>query len=80
MEFHAELSVDPAGSSVESPVANVAVAPPTRDAVPRPMEGVVEPVVVNPSGGTLLKFHCAMMPGGVTFTDRTAKVLVTLPA
>jgi hypothetical protein len=37
------------------------VTAPINEAVPVPTEGAVVPVVVLPSGGTLLKFHWAMM-------------------
>ena len=81
--FHALLSVEPAGSSVVSPVAKpdpFAVTPPTIEAVPLPTEGAVEPVVVLPSGVTLLKFHCAKTTGFVNSTVSEAAELVTLPA
>ena len=78
--FHPELSVPPAGSNVVSPVANVADVPPMSAAVPLPMDGEVVPVVVFPSGVTLLKFHCAKTTGLVTKTVSVATELVTLPA
>ena len=49
-----------AGSFV-LPVENDPEIPPTNDAVPFPTEGTFVPVVGVPSGGTLLKFHWAMM-------------------
>src|SRR4029079_4366035 len=77
--FQAELSVEPAGSSEVSPVAKVAVAPPTSEATPEPREGKIVPVPVAPSGEVLLKFHCAITSGAVLMTVRIATALVALP-
>ena len=43
------------------PSEKVAVTPPTRLAVPLPIEGAVVPVVGALSGVGLLKFHCAIV-------------------
>ena len=53
------MFVVPVPASAVDPLENVAVAPPTSEAVPLPAEGVVVPVEVLLSGGTLLKFHWA---------------------
>ena len=45
-----------------------------------PVEGVVVPVAVLPSGVMLLKFHCAKTAGFVNTTMSGAAELVTLPA
>lgn len=44
-----------------SPLAKVAVVPPTSDAVPLPMAGSVVPVVVLLSGTGELNVHCVMI-------------------
>ena len=78
--FQPELSVLPAGSSEESPVAKVAVAPPASEAVPEPTDGDVLPVLVLPSGGVLLKFHWEIIPEAPVLTVKIATLLVMLPA
>ena len=57
---HPLSSLEGAGSLV-LPVENVAVTPPINDAVPLPTDGAFVPVPGLPSGGTLLKFHWAMI-------------------
>ena len=50
-----------------------------REAVPFPADEAVVPVVALPSGGTLLKSHCATIVEGTLSTVRVA-AFVTLPA
>jgi hypothetical protein len=61
--FHAESS--PVAGSVlpplASPLANVAVVPPTREAVPLPIAGSVVPVAVLLSGVGELNVHWVMI-------------------
>ncbi len=51
----------------------MAVAPPTRLAVPVPVDGTSVPVLVLASEGLLLKFHCAMMSAADAPTAKSDK-------
>src|SRR5690242_315041 len=59
--FQPELSVEPAGSCLVSPVTKAPVIPPSRVAEPVPWEGLVVPVLTSASGSGLLKFQAAMV-------------------
>ena len=74
-----ELSEPELAGSVVLPPKNAWLTPPTREAVPVPIEGVVTPVVVLVSGGVLLKSHWAITEGGSVRTVNVATALVRLP-